>query len=104
LQGSLESTFANLQAHMDELRANPDLLESLVGEGGLEEFVAELNAYAAATGMTATQMQEMLASVGVTANVQSDYQEKKIKVPAYREEVTDVNYKPMPGLYFDQEG
>lgn len=85
LQNSLSGVFDNINSHMAELQANPGLLESLVGEGGIEEFVNQLNAYAAATGMTAQEMQSMLSSVGVTANVQSDYQEQDVQVPTYLE-------------------
>jgi hypothetical protein len=48
----------------------------LGGEEDLAAWVEQLNAYAAATGMTAQEMQTMLSSVGVTANVESDYQEQ----------------------------
>jgi hypothetical protein len=41
-------------------------------------------------------MQAMLSSVGVSATVKTDYQEQKMTVPTYREEVTNVTYRRMP--------
>ena len=69
----------------------------LGGEEDLAAWVEQLNAYAAATGMTAQEMQTMLSSVGVTANVESDYQEQEMTVPTFREEVTNVHLQKVTG-------
>jgi len=65
--------FETIQNSMADLAAGASLQDVLGGPGGVEAFVEQLNAYAAATGMTADEMQNMLSSIGVTANVQSDY-------------------------------
>lgn len=85
LQTTLSDTFALIGNSIDELSNGKSLQDILGGPGGVEEFVNQLNAYAAATGMTAQEMQSMLSSVGVTANVQSDYQEQDVQVPTYLE-------------------
>lgn len=100
LQGELSTAFDSIQSHMDELMAGAKL-EDILGEGGVEGFVEQLNAYAAATGMTAQEMQSMLSSVGVTANVQSDYQEQEVTVPTYIDQVTDLRYEKFPVTKFD---
>jgi len=97
LKDSLGGAFSALQSNMASIEAGTPLSEAVLGGMSVEEFVSELNAYAQATGMTATQMQSMLSSVGVTANVESDYQEQKVTVPTYREEVTAVNYRTLEG-------
>ena len=86
LKTSLSETFELIQSKMGELEKTKNLSEVLNGRGGVEAFVKELNAYASATGMTAEQMQSMLSSIGVTAHVETDYQEQEITVPTYREE------------------
>ena len=93
VQAGFDNIIANAQALTD---GSMDLSQAFGGDAGLEAWVNQLNAYAAATGMTAEQMQTMLSSVGVTANVQRDYQEQDMTVPTYREEVTNVNYRRMP--------
>lgn len=95
LQGELSTAFNSIQSHMDELMAGAKL-EDILGEGGVEGFVEQLNAYAAATGMTASEMQQMLSSVGVTANVESDYQEQKMTVPTYTDQITNIEYQHIP--------
>ena len=101
LKGKLGETFGLIQSKMGELQAGASLQDILGGPGGVEAFVQQLNAYASATGMTAEQMQSMLNSIGVTANVQSDYQEQEITVPTYREEITSIEYEDIPYTYFD---
>ena len=43
----------------------------------------------------------MLNSIGVTANVQSDYQEQEITVPTYKEEITSIDYERISYTYHD---
>ena len=100
LQGELSTAFNSIQSHMDELMAGARL-EDILGEGGVEGFVEQLNAYAAATGTTASEMQKMLSSVGVTANVKTAYQEQEITVPTYIDKVTDLRYEKFPVTKFD---
>ena len=98
VQGGVQAGFDNIINNINALRNNKmTLAEAFGGEDGLRTWVEQLNAYAAATGMTAQEMQTMLSSVGVTANVQTDYQEQDITVPTYREEITDVHLKPVSG-------
>ena len=93
---NLANAFANAQAgvqagfdlianNLDRLNSGESLESVLGGPEGLAAWVDQLNAYAAATGMTADEMQTMLSSVGVTANVQTDYQEQQVSVPTYLE-------------------
>ena len=97
VQAGVVAGFDNIIANAEALtNGSIDLSQAFGGDAGLEAWVNQLNAYAAATGMTADEMQTMLSSVGVTANVQSDYQEQDMTVPTYREEVTSVNYRRMP--------
>lgn len=102
-QTGIQEGFDLIANNLDRLQ-NGASLESIFPEGGLEAWVEQLNAYAAATGMTAQQMQSMLSSVGVTANVQTDYQEQEMTVPSYREEVTNVHYKTMPYTFLSGDG
>lgn len=104
LQTSLSSTFGLIQSSMDQLANGASLQDVLGGPGGVEEFVNQLNAYAAATGMTAQEMQDMLSSIGVTAHVESDYQEQEMTVPTYREQVTAVNYRQLTGQVQMEDG
>lgn len=102
-QAGIQEGFDLIANNLDRLQ-NGASLASIFPEGGLEAWVEQLNAYAAATGMTAQQMQSMLSSVGVTANVQTDYQEQDMTVPSYREEVTNVHYKTMPYTFASGDG
>lgn len=103
------SAQAGVQAGFDAIANNLEALQNgtmtltdcLGGEQGLKDWVNQLNAYAAATGMTASEMQEMLSSVGVTANVISDYQEQEVTVPTYTDQVTDLRYEKFPVTKFD---
>lgn len=104
LQTSLTDMFTTIQDSMAELENGASLADVLGGEGGLEDFVNQLNAYAAATGMTAAEMQGMLSSIGVTAHVESDYQEQEMTVPTYREEVTGINYRQLTGSVQMEDG
>ena len=105
LQGDVQAGFDNIANNIAALsNGSMSLADIFGGQAGLEEWVNHLNAYAAATGMTAQQMQQMLSSVGVTANVQTDYQEQDMTVPSYREEVTNVHYKTMPYTFASGDG
>lgn len=101
LQTSLGGMFGIIQDNMTALQNGASLQDVLGGPGGLEAFVEQLNAYAAATGMTAEQMQSMLSSVGVTANVQSDYQEQNVTVPTYTEVTWPESTKSFTYTTFD---
>jgi hypothetical protein len=105
LQGDVQAGFDNIANNIAALsNGSMSLADIFGGQAGLEEWVNHLNAYAATTGMTAQQMQQMLSSVGVTANVQTDYQEQDMTVPSYREEVTNVHYKTMPYTFASGDG
>ena len=95
-QAGIQAGFDLIANNLERLQNGISLQEIFGGEEGLRQWVEQLNAYAAATGMTAQQMQAMLSSVGVTANVQTDYQEQEVTVPTYREQVTNVTYRRMP--------
>lgn len=86
VQGAVAEGFNKISGSMDELLSgDKSLADVLGGPEDLAAFVENLNAYAAATGMTAQQMQSMLSSVGVTANVTTDYVEQDVEVPTYTE-------------------
>lgn len=102
-QAGVASGFSAIQQNMDALLSDDkSLSEVLGGPKGLKAFVKDLNAYAAATGMTAQEMQQMLSSVGVTANVETDYIEQDIEVPTYVESSIVDGYKDIS--YTDFEG
>ena len=103
LKTSLGGMFSTIQENMAALEGGASLQDILGGPGGVEAFVQQLNAYASATGMTAEQMQSMLSSIGVTANVQTDYQEQQVKVPTYDEysEVEQAGAETLSGMTSD---
>ena len=101
VQEGVTAGFNNIANNLEALQNGASLQDVLGGEQGLTDWVNQLNAYAAATGMTAAEMQQMLSSVGVTANVQSDYQEQEITVPTYTDQVTDLHYEKFPVTKFD---
>ena len=103
-QAGIQEGFDLIANNLDRLNNGASLQDVLGGPEGLQNWVDQLNAYAAATGMTAQQMQSMLSSIGVTANVQTDYQEQEMTVPSYREEVTNVHYKTMPYTFASGDG
>lgn len=83
---NVASGFNKISGAMDELLSgDKSLADVLGGPEELNAFVENLNAYAAATGMTAQEMQQMLSSVGVTANVTTDYVEQDVETPVYEE-------------------
>ena len=95
VQEGVTAGFNNIANNLEALQNGASLQDVLGGEQGLTDWVNQLNAYAAATGMTAAEMQQMLSSVGVTANVQSDWQEQEMTVPTYREEITNLTYRTL---------
>ena len=102
-QAGVASGFSAIQQNMDALLSDDKSLSDILGgPEGLNAFVEDLNAYAAATGMTAQEMQQMLSSVGVTANVETDYIEQDIEVPTYVESSIVDGYKDIS--YTDFEG
>lgn len=102
-QAGVASGFSAIQQNMDALLSDDKSLSNILGgPAGLDAFVKDLNAYAAATGMTAQEMQQMLSSVGVTANVETDYIEQDIEVPTYVESSIVDGYKDIS--YTDFEG
>lgn len=103
VQGAVAEGFNKISGSMDELLSgDKSLADVLGGPEDLAAFVENLNAYAAATGMTAQQMQQMLSSVGVTANVTTDYVEQDVEVPTYYEDFIHEGNKPF--TYTDEDG
>ena len=82
-QSGVQAGFDTIASNMERLQNGATLAEVFGSEEDLANWVQQLNAYAAATGMTAQEMQDMLSSVGVTANVQTDWQEQDVEVPTY---------------------
>lgn len=103
-QAGVQAGFDLIANNLNALNSGASLTDILGGEEGMRQWVEQLNAYAAATGMTAEQMQTMLSSVGVTANVQTDYVEQDMTVPTYREQVTNINYRRMPYTFMSGDG
>lgn len=102
-QAGVASGFSAIQQNMDALLSNDKSLSDVLGgPKGLDAFVKDLNAYAAATGMTAQEMQQMLSSVGVTANVETHYIEQDVEVPTYYEDFISEGMKPF--TYTDEDG
>ncbi len=103
VQGAVAEGFNKISGAMDELLSgDKSLADVLGGPEDLAAFVENLNAYAAATGMTAQEMQSMLSSVGVTANVTTDYVEQDVEVPTYYENFIHEGNKPF--TYPDEDG
>ena len=103
LKGNLSDTFGLIQSKMGELQNGASLQDVLGGPEGLAGFVTQLNQYAEATGMTADQMQAMLTSIGVQANVETDYKAQEVTVPTYDEYSTlgEVEYVDLPAATSD---
>lgn len=87
VQSNVAAGFNTISASMTALQNGASLADVFGGQEDLNAWVANLNAYASATQMTADQMNQMLGSVGVTANVTTEYQEQDIEVPTYTEHV-----------------
>ena len=103
VQSDVTAGFDNIANNIAALQnGSMSLADVFGGEQGLQDWVNQLNAYASATGMTATEMQDMLSSVGVTANVQTDYQEQDVQVPVYEEHSRVVGQSNFAG--YDSEG
>lgn len=102
-QSGVANGFALIQQNMDTLLADPNKLVNILGgPEGYDQFISDLNAMASATGMTAEQMQSMLSSVGVTADVETDYQEQQVTVPTYYEDY--IEEEPRVFTYTDGDG
>lgn len=82
-QAGVANGFNAIQQNLEGLMDESLSLDQVLGDP--DKFVEQLNAYAAATGMTAEEMQKMLSSVGVTAKVTTDYVKQDIEVPTYSE-------------------
>lgn len=87
VQNNVAAGFNTISASMTALQNGSSLADVFGSQEDLNAWVANLNAYASATQMTADQMNQMLGSVGVTANVTTEYQEQDIEVPTYTEHV-----------------
>lgn len=87
VQSNVAAGFNTISASMTALQNGASLADVFGSQEDLNAWVANLNAYASATQMTADQMNQMLGSVGVTANVTTEYQEQDIEVPTYTEHV-----------------
>lgn len=87
VQNNVAAGFNTISASMTALQNGSSLADVFGSKKDLNDWVANLNAYASATQMTADQMNQMLGSVGVTANVTTEYQEQDIEVPTYTEYV-----------------
>lgn len=87
VQSNVAAGFNTISASMTALQNGSSLADVFGSQEDLNAWVANLNAYASATQMTADQMNQMLGSVGVTANVTTEYQEQDIEVPTYTEHV-----------------
>ena len=83
----------SLQAALNSksLKIDGDAYEALGGD----EWVNSLNEMAMATGMSVEQMQNMLNSMGLQAEVVTDTKKTKVKVPWYR---TQESYDPETGI------
>lgn len=79
-QQGVQNGFDIIQNNLENLQNGTTSLSDILD---LDDWVSQLNAYAAATGTTAEEMQKMLSSVGVTAHVKKDYQEQDVTVPSY---------------------
>lgn len=87
VQSNVAAGFNTISSSMTALQNGASLSEVFGSQEDLNAWVANLNAYASATQMTAEEMNQMLGSVGVTANVTTEYQEQEIEVPTYTEHV-----------------
>jgi hypothetical protein len=66
-----------------------------------EQFVTSLNDMIAASNMTKEQIQSMLGSMGVSAEVVTDYKEMETEVPTYYEHSEEVSSTPFTYTDFD---
>lgn len=66
-----------------------DNLADVLSEDDLKQFVEGLNEMAAITGMSVEDMQSMLNSLGVEANVKSEWVDETVNVPVYHTERTN---------------
>lgn len=66
-----------------------DNLADVLSEDDFKQFVDGLNEMAAITGMSVEDMQSMLNSLGVEANVKSEWVDETVNVPVYHTERTN---------------
>lgn len=104
VQSNVAAGFNTISASMTALQNGASLSEVMGGPEDLANWVANLNAYASATQMTAQEMNQMLGSVGVTAKVTTEYQKQTVEVPTYVEHVVPLEPVEVPqGLMSDGE-
>lgn len=104
VQNNVAAGFNTISASMAALQNGASLSEVMGGPEDLANWVANLNAYASATQMTAQEMNQMLGSVGVTAKVTTEYQKQTVEVPTYVEHVVPLEPVEVPqGLMSDGE-
>lgn len=104
VQSNVAAGFNTISASMAALQNGASLSEVMGGPEDLANWVANLNAYASATQMTAQEMNQMLGSVGVTAKVTTEYQKQTVEVPTYVEHVVPLEPVEVPqGLMSDGE-
>ena len=93
---NFKSVISKVSGYMDTLQqavSNGSMkmgqsLGNCLGEENLADFVAGLNEYAKYTQMSVQDMNSMLSSMGVTANVGVDYIETNEKIPKYQTTIT----------------
>ena len=104
VQSNVAAGFNTISASMTALQNGASLSEVMGGPEDLANWVANLNAYASATQMTAQEMNQMLGSVGVTAKVTTEYEKQTVEVPTYVEHVVPLEPVEVPqGLMSDGE-
>lgn len=104
VQSNVAAGFNTISASMAALQNGASLSEVMGGPEDLANWVANLNAYASATQMTAQEMNQMLGSVGVTAKVTTEYEKQTVEVPTYVEHVVPLEPVEVPqGLMSDGE-
>lgn len=104
VQSNVAAGFNTISASMTALQNGASLSKVMGGPKDLANWVANLNAYASATQMTAQEMNQMLGSVGVTAKVTTEYEKQTVEVPTYVEHVVPLEPVEVPqGLMSDGE-
>ena len=76
----------------------------IAGEAMNGEWVAALNRMALATGMSVEEMNGLLGSMGVQAKVETTYVKQPMTIPTYREQVTELSYRPIQYTKYDEHG
>lgn len=78
-KNTVMSGITELQNSLNSLSVGDDIYEKLGGD----DWVSALNEMAAATGMSVDEMNSLLNSMGVDAEVVTDYAKQTTKVPVY---------------------